>query len=270
MQERISIYLNSDTFDPEEVLEVATTMRDRRRARGGPGHSGVWTSNHLREWISQPESAILQLRGSYLRVEESRDVALDLLQLLKSVDLPVIWYMGSNYVTDEDTTNAVPVVDILRSLIKQTIEQHSNVMKNWTVNEAHFQACRTADDWLQLFIIMLSHIPRIVLVIDAHQKIADILGTVNQFWDAVKQKNVDTTIKILVLTYGATEGWLKSSPVLPTTVGDGRNSGGRPSARPTRVATRFPSQRARMFRSLQVGPEEFKPYVLKLIRAGHG
>ena len=249
-------------------------MRDRRRARGGFGHPGVWTSAELREWISKPDSALLQLRGSLLRAEETRDIALDLVQLLRSVELPAIWYVGTACSVESGPAKRVPVADVLRSLIQQTIDQHTEVLQTWDINETRFQDCKSDRDWLRVFISVLSQIERIAIVVDAHQDVTEILGMISQFWDIASRDNIKTIVKILVLTYDASPELLGSFPLLPTTskVGSSRLARGPGAlARPGRGNSRFLSQRRKTYRSLQIaGPEEFKPYVLQFVNVGKG
>ncbi|KAK3326322.1 hypothetical protein B0H66DRAFT_155779 [Apodospora peruviana] len=268
--ERVSRFLACNTFNPEQVLELAITMRDRRRARGGFIPPPVWTSQKLRDWISSPESALLQLQGSLLCAEQSRDLAIDLVQLLQVAGLPVIWYLGSTS-TPKETSDVVSAVDILRSLIEQTIKQHAKATPNWNLNDSHFQACKTEKDWIRLLVAVLGHVQKMVLVIDVHHDAQGTLAIMKEFWDGMTEQGISTTVKILVLTYETPAMILDSFPVVPAafeSTGRMRN----PRASLARTSARFRNPRGRIQRvgTSTRGPEDLKPFIMKLVASGKG
>jgi hypothetical protein len=282
--ERVSRYLACNPFNPKKVLDLATTMRDRRRARGASTPVGVWASQQLKDWISTPDSALLQLQGSAWLAQQSRDLASDLIQLLQATSVPVIWYLSS---ISSMGRVRISAVDVLRSLIEQTLNQQHQDMDGsqqhppaWRLNDAHFSNCKTDHDWLRLLVAVVNHLPRLVIVIDTHQEAADdMLGVVRAFWDEMKAQRVTSVVKVLVLTYGANKaghGLLGDFPVVPAAFGGGggrspRGSLSSPRAGSARAALRFRNNpRMGTLRSVVAsqGPEELKPFVLKLV--GHG
>lgn len=268
-------YLARNTFNPQQALSLATTMRDRRRARGASIPPGIWASKHLQDWISNPESALLQVQGSILRAEQTRDLASDLIQLLQSTDQPVVWYLSSTSSPGQANASAsVSVTDIVRSLIEQTIRQHQHAQGSqpWRLNDSHFQHCKTDRDWLRLFVAVLNHMPRLIIVIDAHQEAAgEVLGVVKEFWDDMKTQNVDTIVKVLVLTYGTeSRAMLGDFPVLAAAFAAPRSprraSGSSRRAGLIRTGSRFQNART----GTAGGPEALKPFVLQLVSHENG
>ena len=265
-------YLVRNVLDPNQALKLATAMRDRDRARGGFVFPGIWASNQLRDWISSPDSALLQLRGSVLRAGQPRDVASDLIELLQATSLPVVWYLSS---TSSLGQVRVSMIDIFRSFIEQTINQHRHAQSNQPLrlNEGHFGNCKTEEDWQRLFVAVLSHLSKLVIVIDAHQDASgDVLTAINKFRDDMKAQNVATVVKVLVLTYGtAPKAVLSDFPILPATSTTGRSpreslGSSRRTGLP-RTGLRFQSRRPRALRvsPSSSGPEELKPFVLQLV-----
>ncbi len=251
--ERITRYLVRNMFDPNQALKLSAVMRDRDRARGGSVFPGAWTSTHLRDWISSPESALLQLRGSVLRAGQPRDLASDLIQLLQATGMPVVWYLNS---TSSPGRACISIIDIFRSLIEQSINQHERGQDSqpWRLSEGHFENCKTEEDWQRLFVAVLSHLSKLVIVIDAHQDASgDVLAVTNKFWNDMKTQNVATVVKVLVLTYGTAPGAvLGHFPVLPATSTTGRfpreSLGSTRRAGLSRMESRFQNRRPRSTR----------------------
>jgi hypothetical protein len=108
IRERVRKYLLCNSFDPDQVFDLAVTRRERRRARGGLVLPPIWATAELHEWISKPESTVLQLPASLRRIDESKDFALDMIQLLKSAGLPVIWHLFTPNDPAEDGGEAPP------------------------------------------------------------------------------------------------------------------------------------------------------------------
>jgi hypothetical protein len=271
IHDRVMQYLACNTFNPQQVLSLATTMRDRRRARGGSTPPGVWASKQLQDWISNPESALLQVQGSVLRAEQTRDLASDLIQLLQATSQPVIWYLSS---ASSSGQARVSVTDILRSLIEQTISQHQHAQGSqpWRLNDSHFQHCKTDSDWLRLFVAVINHMSKLIIVIDAHQEAAgEVLSVIKEFWDDMTAQKVATIVKVLVLTYGTeSKAILGDFPVLPATSAargsPRRSSGSSRRAGLSRTGSRFQSPRT----GTPGGPEALKPFVLQLVSHGNG
>lgn len=266
IKERVSRYLECNTIEPHQTLQLATVMRDRRRARGAITPHGTWALLQLREWISKPESSLLQFQGSSLRSEQSRDFAIDLIQLVKSVKLPVIWFLAPT-----TATRTPSIIDILRSLIQQITDQYLRNPDSCWLNDSHFKDCATENDWINLFVSVLGLVPSIIIVIDTHQDASEMVGTVCQFWRKMEQRSCTTVVKMLILTYGATNTALQQLPVLKAGIDPGRYKtaiGMRTRPRQTRIVSRFQGRGDREGRSSQtLGPETLKPFVLKLVGA---
>jgi hypothetical protein len=272
--ERVARYLACNPYDPKQAFDLATTTRQRRRARGGSIPPGVWASQQLRDWLSDPGSALLQLRGSVFRAEQSRDLASDLIQLVQTTSLPVIWYLSNASPTG---WARVSVINVLRSLIEQAMSQHPPAQgsREWNLNDMQFQNCKTDKDWLRLFVAVIHHIPKLVIVIDAHQEASDnLLDVMREFWDEMKDQNITTIVKILVLTYGNGPAALLSEfPVFSAT----SKTGGR-TPRMSRAGARAGSARTSRVYTARVGalrstmpsqgPEQLEPLVLQLASDG--
>lgn len=188
-------YFFSVPFKPETALGLGMTLRDRRRMRGNPIPDQLWTSVNLRNWISQPGSALVQVQGNLVAADASRDFALDIVELAKAAGLPLAWYVSSQL------AEPMTVLDIWRSLVWQVLEQNLDSSSYKNLTESNFNSCTTEDDWISLLVAILAEIPRIVLVIDSHQDERKTRETVRKFWNTFTERKVTTTVKMLLLTY---------------------------------------------------------------------
>ncbi|EEU39072.1 uncharacterized protein NECHADRAFT_81705 [Fusarium vanettenii 77-13-4] len=188
-------YFLSVPFKPEKALDLGKTLRDRRRMRGNPVPDQLWTSAKLRDWISQPCSALVQIQGNLVAADASRDFALDIVELVKGADLPLAWYVSSQLEKPMD------IPDIWRSLVWQVLEKNSDSSSYKNLTESNFNSCITEDDWIPLLVAVLAEIPRAVLVIDSNQDERKIRETVRKFWNTFTERKVTTIVKMLLLTY---------------------------------------------------------------------
>ncbi|KAI8717714.1 hypothetical protein NCS52_00848100 [Fusarium sp. LHS14.1] len=191
-------YFLSVPFKPEKALDLGKTLRDRRRVRGNPVPDQLWTSAKLRNWISQPGSALVQIQGNLVAADASRDFALDIVELVKGADLPLAWYVSSQL---EKPMDIPDIPDIWRSLVWQVLEKNSDSSSYKNLTESNFNSCTTEDDWISLLVAVLAEIPRVVLVIDSHQDERKTRETVRKFWNTFAERKVTTTVKMLLLTY---------------------------------------------------------------------
>lgn len=264
-------YLHNTSFSSEESLQYAITMRERRRARSHIP-AAAWASSDLRDWITRPGSAVLQLQTTLRGGGNARDFILDMIQLLQGTGLPVAWYLGSAADSDGGDPASISVAQVCRSLIRQVIDQYKTGTSTWTINESHFQACKSNHDWLQLFVAVLAQIPHVALVIDAHQDMTGILAAIGQLWEQMHELNITTVVKILLLTSSRSGGSLEGLPVLPARFMDGqvalqsrvisRSESPRLARAHHRIATRHPRAR---YSAQTAGPGEFKDTVLTFL-----
>ncbi|KAM6525044.1 hypothetical protein FALCPG4_010607 [Fusarium falciforme] len=188
-------YFLSVPFKPEKALDLGMTLRDRRRMRGNPVPDQLWTSDKLRNWISQQGSALVQVQGNLVAADASRDFALDIVELAKGAYLPLAWYVSSQL------AKPMTVLDIWRSLVWQILDENSDSSSYKNLTESNFNSCTTEDDWISLLVAVLAEIPQVVLVIDSHQDERKTRETVRKFWNAFTERKVTTRVKMLLLTY---------------------------------------------------------------------
>jgi hypothetical protein len=247
-------------------------MRTRRRSRGFAGQPKVWDSELLRSWVSDNTSSVILLQGVGRRSEESRDVALDTIDLLKSENVPVVWHLAPSTATTTTTatTNTAPpplkMTDLLRSWIRQLIEQYPEKFNDSSLNESKFSDCTCFNDWLRLFMAVLGHLPLVSLVIDGQGNTFGILDTVSQFWNVLTEQKCRTVVKIMILTYEDAGEGVPAVPSAPTVTYSTLKVASPTAQRSSRILLRAGrNRRAGMSRgTFNTGPDSLRPLVRQL------
>ncbi|KAK7407951.1 hypothetical protein QQX98_009868 [Neonectria punicea] len=202
ISENVTKYFQFIPFDPEKASSLGTAVRDRRRVRSNAGWDAIWASTKLRDWISQLGSALVQLQGSLITTDASRDFAFDMVDLVKATALPLAWYIGSPLPSTSSKT-PMSVMDIWRSFIQQILDQHQDAFVDSILTESSFASCSTEEEWLDLLMTVLGEFTRVVLILDSHCEGHRVLEAVSKFWALVDERKTTTAIKMLLLTYSA-------------------------------------------------------------------
>ncbi|KAH9908653.1 hypothetical protein F4778DRAFT_356785 [Xylariomycetidae sp. FL2044] len=278
---RILPYLLSDQpYSPDQALQQATATRDRRRIRRGQVPNRIWSSAQIRDWISTPRSAILIVTYSSLRNEDARDLVPDIIQLLRSSGLPVIWYLDTaNTRTAGTDTPQITTRDLIRSFISQIIQQQQQQEVNddsfnaWRLSERDFASCTTDANWIRLFVSVMSqmkhhhHQHQLALVVDGARH--ELLGALYALWEQVEEEQrrqgvvTAMVVKMLVMADNGRQPTTLCLPAAAATVNMGSRAGG---ARTSPALLRAGRRRAGAIRALRgADPEALRPYVKLLI-----
>lgn len=256
----MSKYFLSIPFDPEKALSHGRAMRNLQRARGNSSWDEMWTSTKLRSWISQRGSAVVELQGSLAEPDTSRHFAFDIIDLVKSTELPLAWYVSSR-VPSTSLKGPMTVTDILRSLLQQLLAQNKEVFVGSSLKESEFASCSTEEEWLRLFVAVLVEFPRVILILDSHGEGLQVFDAVRKFWVMVDERKMKTATKMLLLTYPAagalTPAILPNDDIASSftmTLGHSRSQ----------MRDNVRDQRRTLPR-LGGGPSQFKPFVLQLM-----
>lgn len=263
-------YLETSGFKPQERLEFAITMKKRRQARQYSPAS-VWASIPLHEWTSGQESTALLLQASQRRSGGCRDFIVDMIEVLQLAGFPVIWYLSCSPDPAGAASAPTNLTDIFKTLIHQLFDVYQHSSASWTLNEGHFRACQSADDWLRLLAATIGQVPRIMLIIDANEDNSVLRDGINQLWEEIKEQKIDTIIKIILLTAQRPSGSLAGYPFLPASYLDSQGS------RQSRVVTRIGGTRQATIQGRNIGRyggnaslarmsgmEDYKRYVMSL------
>ncbi|CAM1504719.1 Fc.00g023100.m01.CDS01 [Cosmosporella sp. VM-42] len=264
LKERVLPYLSGNSFSPNQAIELGSAMRERRRARYGTIPHKMWTNPQLQDWISNPASSMVLVKASLRRSESLRDFGLDMIQLLKSSQLTVIWYLGS---LSGPTSKAISAVDLIRSFIDQIIQQHKDTSTGWRLNETDFHTCNSKDSWMSLLLAVLKEIPRIAIVVEAQEGLSSILQIMYRIWKYFTDAKITSVIKILVMIQTVHDGSIPAVPEMSHVSQLTFESGTGMRVSPALLKASRRRYGARHF--LQGSkPGDLKPFVLRFVSLG--
>ena len=145
---------------PEESFRYNQDLRKRRRPYSNALQTAPSRFNKLNAWASSNSSSILICQGTILSRHDIRDLALDIVELLRQSSIPVIWALGKAVTSNDAKATSV---DILKSLILQVLMLSPQSRR---LNASQFQSAVTEAHWLQLLHVVLTGLQRVYIVID--------------------------------------------------------------------------------------------------------
>jgi hypothetical protein len=204
-----ALSLVSRSTDPEPIasLEFHRSLMRRRQAhvlkyerrRGSPWPSSL--TQALQALSAAPSSKILLLKASQF-IAPAQDAAVDIVDWLRDAKVPVFWMMAP---ACDDAP--IQVSDIIRTLLAQVLDNHSNVFKAdapFPLTLAHMQSAQAdSSQWPQILARAISNIaPQIFLVIECSALLCDdtasrIQNLVTQL-EKVCEATAGTQVKVVV------------------------------------------------------------------------
>lgn len=125
-----------------------------------------WRSQKLKEWASATASSLVLVKGSFLTRRETKDFAADIVGLLRSMKIPVVWTLSAKA---EGVLEWRSPVDVLKQLVLQVLHRNHSLLKeqSYALNAARFQSASTEPDWFELLGTVLEGLEQIYIVVDA-------------------------------------------------------------------------------------------------------
>lgn len=176
--EALSILSKYSDSDPNATLEINRSLLRRRKAHqfayqrryGSPWPISL--SRQLRDWASDRQCSLILIRSSSF-VAPSRDLAIDIIDLVREANFHVIWVLPSV------TNKQLSAPEFWRILLLQVakINPESFASKRFPVTMTHFQNATTSEEWANILRRILLDLQQILIVIDTsvfaqHGKIA--------------------------------------------------------------------------------------------------
>jgi hypothetical protein len=155
-------------YDPEASFTYCQSLLTRRRTRSGLGETqNRRIQARLEGWAEGNSSSLLVLHGVTRAVADAKDLAFDVVGLIRESKVPVIWALPAELDMEEELTT----VAVLKTLVLQTLQIHPGILANKApvLSPAHFRRATTESQWLNLLCTVLSGIPRIFIVVDAEK-----------------------------------------------------------------------------------------------------
>lgn len=198
----LTIYLADVSIDPQKGLQTGLISQQRRRARdpASSDSNGAWNSARLLQWIRTPGSSLLQLRGSKIRSEASRDFAFDIIQVLKSLKLPVVWYVAFPLHTTSAAAKVTPR-HIIATLVSQVLAQVESSGTVGVFDHSTMSEASSDRDWLRLLAALLGKVPWVAVIIDTYGHGPQIQALLRDLHSSLVECHSTSAIKLMLLTY---------------------------------------------------------------------
>jgi hypothetical protein len=214
----LSFTASTSLMSPEDSLRFCQFLSHRRRLRTTCELSPYWRSRKLQEWASSDTSSIILVKGSSLHRHETKDFATDIVSLIKSMNIPVVWILGA--LVDGNNCQRSPI-DVLKQLVLQILQINISLLnaQSPALNAARFQTATTEEQWFDILASVLVGLKQLYIVVDAGILGQELSSGVK--WPVAFLRLIEnlskvcpsTTVKVILASYGAT-------PVVDTSLPD--------------------------------------------------
>jgi hypothetical protein len=163
----------------------------------------------LEKWAGDPYLTILLMKSS--SAEAEKDFLVDLVNLIKTSSVPVIWALRySGY-----WKSRITCIDLLRMLLVQALEINSGALKGPAPIELiNLREAADEDDWFRILCRALQGIPQVYIVVDA-----EILGLATEHnrlratrWiEQFGRQISNTRVKIFISSRNVQESYVSSN-----------------------------------------------------------
>ncbi|TVY56796.1 hypothetical protein LSUE1_G009197 [Lachnellula suecica] len=184
-------------------------MRNRRQRLGTT--SDILQNNaQLQAWGSSSQASIIGIRASFSNKSEARDFCINLIEIIRSAGIPVIWTLN---VKTAKNTKELLVIEVMKQLVLQTLQLNETLRteRSITLSAHRFQSATTEQEWFHLLGASLAGIPRIYIIIDVEVlgKKEDgeevcWLGAFANLFEEMAKRAIYTIVTVALVSYGST------------------------------------------------------------------
>ncbi|KAK8166471.1 hypothetical protein IWX90DRAFT_432885 [Phyllosticta citrichinensis] len=196
---------SSSCESPDQTPLFYASTRKLRRRRRGTEILIFQDSKTLKSWLSNPESSMVLILGSYSSRHVARDFAVEMIELVRKTSIPVAWALQQHGKTPQEYT----AVKVLKGLVSQVLTQNQALLneKSAAICASKYHSARTEAEWLSLLGHALNGLKDICFVIDveaiglreANQPSwPDIFGGL---FESLRTHHVPTKVKVVLVSY---------------------------------------------------------------------
>ncbi|GFF30049.1 hypothetical protein IFM58399_02462 [Aspergillus lentulus] len=189
--------------DPEATLRYYAIMCKIRRQKEGDTTCSLRRSRRLQGWAAETRSSLLLVKGSFPTRHLLRDLAADMICLLRKEKSIVAWVLQAK----SQQQHAHGVVDILKELVSQILQQNPATFteRRASLTARRIRDASTAEDWCSVLGSVLGGINEIYLVIDteAFADQAKEYGWSCHFaslFNELQARRITTTVKVMFIS----------------------------------------------------------------------
>ncbi|KAI5459409.1 hypothetical protein BGZ63DRAFT_390960 [Mariannaea sp. PMI_226] len=153
---------------PEDSLRAQQAYIRRAMPWVNDSKATLEIRRRLSNWVSAWESPLLILQAGPRAQTNARDLAIEMIEILRPTDMAVIWHLPNTSRQEGETLHRT---DILRSLVFQLMTLAPELLSSGAANldAARFQAQHGEAEWLDLLCLILGQLPRCFLLVEAEE-----------------------------------------------------------------------------------------------------
>ncbi|KAL6407255.1 hypothetical protein AUP68_10084 [Ilyonectria robusta] len=204
------------------LKDMLDTMRPNRspeeslqRHRSIIRRSSTWRSRNqgtlhilqiIGQWITSPQSSLLVLRTQPRAQAQVKEIATEVIGLLRPRTEQVIWYLSA---TNIDEGDMACTGEVLRNLAFQLMKLAPDLMSSGSENLSitKLSASHSEDEWLNLLCWILGHLSSCFVIVEAEDvsKNEGNSGNLMELLHRLEKRfnEMRTVVKLLVVSYNS-------------------------------------------------------------------
>ncbi|KAK5657159.1 hypothetical protein OQA88_3216 [Cercophora sp. LCS_1] len=198
---QIMTFLSASNLPPPDAVRNTLSAKRKLRLRRSSDHPSLYGSPLLQEWGALTSSSQILVDGSFSSRRTLRDFAVDVIDLVSSVDIPAVWALESNPCSEEEFVTS----DILKYLASQILQLNRSMAdeRSVSLSARRFQSARTEAEWFALLGTVMEGLEQVYLVVDL--ELVDRLGEGQSSWlrnfplffEQLRMRGVKTVVKVV-------------------------------------------------------------------------
>lgn len=209
LTQMLSFTSSTSLPNPETTLRYCRNVRQRRiksrQSRGSVRTGSLTNEAYLFSWASNSDPSLLVLKGSPSTRDNTKDFATSTVELLISMNLPVIWAFRNQGCLESGEDK---FIQILKYLTWQALQLDTSISQaiSPSFNATLLHVTQTEADWFNILKLIFARLPRVFIVIDtellststtASASFAMFYSRMRRFIDLCKP----TIVKVMLASY---------------------------------------------------------------------
>ncbi|KAK3368832.1 hypothetical protein B0T24DRAFT_498536, partial [Lasiosphaeria ovina] len=198
---QIMTFLSTSRLPSPDTVHSTLAARRNIRLRHDANTSALYNSPVLQQWGSSPTSSQILIEGSFANRHAVRDLAIDVLDLVCSANIPAAWALDTKACSVDELMST----DVMRYLASQLLKANQALMDEGSASLSAklFQSARTEKEWFSLLGVVLEGLQQAYLIIDLDlvDRLSDgrssWLSEFPKFFDSLRQRNAMTVVKVV-------------------------------------------------------------------------
>jgi hypothetical protein len=193
-------------MSPDLSLQYCQSMTRYRSSNGAYEGDLIKATTHLQTWASSKSSSLILIKGSIAAKNTTKNLATDIVSLVKDTKVPVIWALNARRVATP--TNPGPI-EVLKQLVLQSLQLNTTLMNEHAVsiNVSRFQSAQSEKEWFDLLGSILDGLPSLFIIVDIEtlgSRSGELLNWPAAFmflFQKLAARNIGTILKVALVSY---------------------------------------------------------------------